>query len=93
MVCDRCNCYFSFWAIFCPFTPLNSPKNQNFENMKQKPGDIIILLMCTKYYDQIMYGSGDMVCNRQTDGRTDGQTKNVIYRDGCPGPTKKIKKY
>ena len=18
---DRCNCYFSFWAIFCPFTP------------------------------------------------------------------------
>ena len=21
MVCDRCNCYFSFWTIFCPFTP------------------------------------------------------------------------
>ena len=21
MVRDRCNCYFSFWAIFCPFTP------------------------------------------------------------------------
>ena len=21
MACDRCNCYFSFWAIFCPFTP------------------------------------------------------------------------
>ena len=21
MVSDRCNCYFSFWAIFCPFTP------------------------------------------------------------------------
>ena len=20
MVHDRCNCYFSFWAIFCPFT-------------------------------------------------------------------------
>ena len=19
MVRDRCNCYFSFWAIFCPF--------------------------------------------------------------------------
>ena len=22
MVHDRCNCYFSFWAIFCPFTSL-----------------------------------------------------------------------
>ena len=21
-VCDGCNVYFSFWAIFCPFTPL-----------------------------------------------------------------------
>ena len=21
-ICDRCNSYFSFWAIFCPFTPL-----------------------------------------------------------------------
>ena len=34
--------YFSFWAIFCPLTPLpaptplNSPKNQNFEKMKKK---------------------------------------------------------
>ena len=22
MTCDRYNCYFTFWAIFCPFTPL-----------------------------------------------------------------------
>ena len=26
MVCDRCNCYFSFWAIFCPFTSLTAQK-------------------------------------------------------------------
>ena len=26
MVHDRCNCYFSFWAIFCPFTPLTAQK-------------------------------------------------------------------
>ena len=26
MVCDGCNCYFSFWAIFCPFTTLTAPK-------------------------------------------------------------------
>ena len=34
------------------------------------PGDIIILHMCTKIYDQMMCGSWDMVC----DGRTDGGT-------------------
>ena len=26
--CVTCN-YFSFWTICCPFTPFNSPKNQN----------------------------------------------------------------
>ena len=46
MVHDRCNCYFSFWAIFCPFTPLTAQKIK-----KKTPGDIIILHMCTKTYD------------------------------------------
>ena len=32
MVCDSCNCYFSFWAIFCSFTPLTS---QNMKILKQ----------------------------------------------------------
>ena len=26
MACVRCNCYFSFWGIFCPFTPLTAQK-------------------------------------------------------------------
>ena len=26
MVRDWCNCYFSFWAIFCPFSPLTAGK-------------------------------------------------------------------
>ena len=26
MACDGCNCYFSFWAIFCPFTHLTAQK-------------------------------------------------------------------
>ena len=26
MACDRCNCYVSLWAIFCPFTPLTAQK-------------------------------------------------------------------
>ena len=26
MVCDGCNCYFSFWATFCLLTPLTAQK-------------------------------------------------------------------
>ena len=26
MTYDKCKCYFSFWAIFCPFTPLTAQK-------------------------------------------------------------------
>ena len=26
MARDTCNCYFSFWTIFCPFTPLTVQK-------------------------------------------------------------------
>ena len=37
MANDRCNCYFSFWAILFPFTPLRTAqKNENFKKMKKK---------------------------------------------------------
>ena len=49
---DKCNCYFSFWAILCTFT---TPKNQNFEKLKTNPGDIIILHKSTKNQDQLLY--------------------------------------
>ena len=39
--------------------------------MKKTPGDIIILHMCTKNYDQMMYGSWDILSDRQTDGKSD----------------------
>ena len=77
MVCDRCNCYFSFWATFCPFTP-NSPKNQNFTNMKKTPGDII-LHMCTKkmmmYVDNDDVWLDDAWFLRYGAQRMDGRTK------------------
>ena len=38
-----------FFALLLP--------NQNFEKIQTTPGDIIILHMCTKNYDQMMYGS------------------------------------
>ena len=64
MLHDRCNCYFSFWAIFCPFMPLTAQKIKILKKWKKTPGDIIILHMCTKNYDQMMYSSWDMVRDR-----------------------------
>ena len=58
--------FFSFWTIFLPFYPPNSPENQNFEKMKEMPGDIIILHMCTKNHDHMLDCSQDMAhdgCN------------------------------
>ena len=104
MVCDRCN-YFSFCAIFCPFTAQKNKILQKWKKyleislfhisvpkliirwcmvpeiwcmtdvidishfglfcvlikilkkMKKWPGDIIILHMCNKNYEQMMYSS------------------------------------
>ena len=41
------------------FFTLIQPQKSKFKNKneKKKPGDIIILHMCTKNYDQMMYGS------------------------------------
>ena len=49
---------------FLPFYSPNTLKNQNFEKMKKAPGDIIILHVCNKNYDQMIYGSWDMVHDR-----------------------------
>ena len=40
------------------------------------PGYIIILHICTKNYNHMIYGSWDMVRNGRTDGKSD--------RGGCP---------
>ena len=58
--------FLPFWAIFCPFTPLTTQKNQHFEKMKQKPGDTIILNKSTKNYYHMLYCSWEMAhggCN------------------------------
>ena len=67
--CDRCNFHFSFWAIFCPFTPLTSQKLK-----------ISSFYTCVlKNYDHMMCSSWDMMCNR----KTDEQTEKVKYWGGC----------
>ena len=70
-----CNCYFSFWAIFCLFS-LVSRKSQNLKKKKKKPGDIIILQMCTKilWWDIQFLRYGVRRMDGWTDGRTDGWT-------------------
>ena len=49
--------FFVILGHFFPFDPPNNPKNQNFEKMKKNPGDVIILHMCTKNHDHLIYAS------------------------------------
>ena len=49
------------------FYTLNNQKNQNKKKKEKKPGDIIILHMCTKNYDHMMYSSRDIVHEERTD--------------------------
>ena len=49
MACDVCNFYFLFWAIFHMFTPPPATP-------LPVPGDII-LQMCPKNYDYMIYCS------------------------------------
>ena len=77
MVHDGCNCYFSFWAVFCPVIPLTAQKTEIKKKIKNTPEGIIILHMCTKKYDQMMYASWDIVCDRWTDRQMDNWMEKV----------------
>ena len=71
MAHDRCN-YFSYWAIFCPFSPLTAQEIKIKKKiMKKIPGDFVILHRditilhnCTKNHDHILYCSWDMAYDR-----------------------------
>ena len=47
--------YFSFWAVFCPFTSLTTRKIKIKKKRKKAPGDIIILHKFTKNHDHMLY--------------------------------------
>ena len=57
--------FLSFWAIFCPLTPLTTQKIKILKKWKKMPRDIIILHMCTINENHMMYGSWDMEHDRQ----------------------------
>ena len=71
-VTDKIFCHFGPFFALLPLPP-HDPKNQNFKNEK-KPGDIIMLHMCTKNNDHMIYGSWNMVHKGQTDMWADGHT-------------------
>ena len=60
MVHNGCTCYFSFWAIFCPFTSLAARKIKK----KKISRDIIILQQCTKNHDHMICCFWDMAHDR-----------------------------
>ena len=57
--------FFCHFGPFFPFEPPNNLKNQNFEEIKKKPGDIIILHFCTTNDDHMSNGSWDIKHDRE----------------------------
>ena len=74
MARDECNCYFSLWAIFLPFHPANSPKNQTLKKWKKTPWKHhhfthVYQKLWSDDVRFLRYGT------RRTYGRTDGRKK------------------
>ena len=82
MECDS-----QIFSVLDNFLPSpNNPKKQNFEKMKEKTGDIIILHNCTINDNHMMYGSWNM--------KRDGQKFLLfwtVFRPLTPLTTQKIK--
>ena len=62
-----------FFGLLFGLSPPTLPEKWKFQK-NEKPGDTIILHMCTKNYDQMMYCFWDMVCNGRMDRWTDGKS-------------------
>ena len=87
IVCDRCNCYYSFCDVIVIF----HFSFQHLKKMKKTPRGIIILHKCAKNYDQMMYSSWDIIRNRQMDGQTDRWTDGwKKWHTKVGAPTKKL---
>ena len=77
---DRCNCYFSFWAIFCPITPLTTQKTKIFKKWKKylEISSFYTYVYIKLWLDDVYFLR---IGVRRTDRRTDGK---VIHRGRCP---------
>ena len=75
----------NFGSFFFPFTALKTKKIKILKKLKNIAGDIIILQMCTKNHDHMMYGYWD--------SEWDGQNFFVILGQFLPFyPTKRTQK-
>ena len=63
MACDGCNCS-SFWAIFCPFTPLTAWKMKISKKWRKTLEISSFYTKDTKNHDHMLYCSWDMACGR-----------------------------
>ena len=82
MMCDKCNCDFSFWDIFCLFTPLTAKKKIKILKRLKNSLEIRSFYICVP---KVMIRRC-MVPEiwSATDGWTDGHTGKVTYRGGSP---------
>ena len=83
MVRDRCNCYFWFWAMFCPFTLLTAQKIKISKKWKKC---LIILYVYQKLRldDERFLRFGAQRTDRQMDWWIDGaQPKNSNKYETC----------
>ena len=64
MACDRCKCYFSFWAVLYTFITPTAQKMKISKKWKKISWDINILHKCTKNHDYMLYCSWDMAHGR-----------------------------
>ena len=74
MACARCNCYFSFWAFVCPFTPLTAQKIKISNKWKHNL-EISSFYVCVP---KIMFRwctVPEIWC--MTDGQMEGETEKV----------------
>ena len=81
MAYDRCTCYFSFWAAFCPINPLTTQNNKIYKNEKA-PGDIIIPHICVPKIMIRWCTVPEKWCTM--DERTDEQMEKVTHGGRCP---------
>ena len=83
MACDRCNCYFSFWAIFCPFTPLTAHKIK-FSKKWKKHLEISLSYICVPKIMIRWCTFPEILCMTDRQRQMDGLMEKVIYKGGCP---------
>ena len=62
MVHDRCNCYFSLWVIFCPFTPVTAQK-MKISKKQKKDSRYHHFTQVYQNDDHMLYCSWDMACD------------------------------